>query len=115
MEAQRIEIRVSKYQVGVTGADNCFDIGDRAIATPPSTGKRIGVKIDSKLMKHDEAPGDGLVYECIIDDPLPEGWIKRCCLSAEALTPDPDEIAKGIKECEEQEQRRHEYLSKRKS
>lgn len=83
-----VEIKTSKFQAGVTGADNCFDKGDVAIYESMEDGRKHKVIIDSKLMRHEEAPGDGLVYECILDEDLAQkGGLDRCCLSADHLTP----------------------------
>ena len=62
-----IQIKMSKYCKGVTGADNCFEIGDRA----KITDNNEIVIIDSRLMEHEDAPNGNkgkLVYEVIFKD-----------------------------------------------
>lgn len=83
-----VKVMTSKHQPGVTGADNCFEQGDRAVYTALKCKTQYIVEIDSELMSHKDAPLDGLVYECILDEQLAKKFeLSRCCLSAHQLTP----------------------------
>ncbi len=89
-----VAIKTSKHCKGVTGADNCFDIGDVAIYTALSDGSKHEVVIEGELAKHPDAPGDGLVYNCLLNEFMKKRFgLERCALSAHQLT--PTETMKG--------------------
>jgi len=78
-----VQIKVSKYCEGVSGADDCFEIGDKALlkASMPENHDCV-VIIDSELRVHKDAPKDGKVYEVIFCD-----GSRRWAVSAYQLFP----------------------------
>ncbi len=82
-----LRIKTSKFQPGVTGSDNCFNKGDKAHYRASDDTIHV-VGIDSEMQKHDNAPRDGLVYECLLDEQLSaKAGLSRCALPADKLTP----------------------------
>lgn len=79
-----VRVKVSKYSEGVNGSMDCFEIGDKAVIRNADNPKNNGlvVIIDSELMKHEDAPPPGLVYEVIFSNEY-----GRISVSAEKLFP----------------------------
>lgn len=73
-----IQFLLSKYCKDANSR-NALVKGDEAIFIGKD-GRPIKITIDSYLMKHESAPGDGLGYECIFHD---DG--SRCFASADNL------------------------------
>lgn len=61
-----MRVMLSKY-CAEADARSSLDKGDKAIWTGLS-GNKIEVIVDSTIMRHEEAPGDGAGYECIFSD-----------------------------------------------
>ncbi len=79
---QQIRIRISKWSKGVTGADDCFDCGDKA--RYKYLHWNILVEIDSEL----ETKEGRLVIACIVSGSFAEAIeATRIYLPAELLTP----------------------------
>ncbi len=73
-----VQVLLSKYCAGADSR-NSLSVGDKATWTGKS-GNVVEVTIDSELMQHESAPGDGLGYECIFSD---DG--SRCFASADQI------------------------------
>ncbi len=83
-----VKVLASKHQEAlypgsnIKGSSLAWGIGDKAIFTAPSSGKQYNVVIDSDLMEHEDAPGNGLIYEVTFKD-----GSGRHAVLADALTP----------------------------
>lgn len=80
-----IEISTSKFQLGVTGEDNCFKKGDKAISKDPA-GIRRHVIINSDMYYSDR---HGWVYDCLMGEKVV--YLPQKTVLADSLTPDLSE------------------------
>ncbi len=61
-----VEILLSSFSPDATSR-NAIGKGHKALFTG-LTGRKLVVDVDSYLMRHAQAPGDGLGFECIFPD-----------------------------------------------
>lgn len=58
----------SRYTPGLIDGRDCDFVKGESVVYMDRSGKLVRIIIDSEIMKHDEAPGDGTGYESIFAD-----------------------------------------------